>query len=81
MENSEPKDINTLRGHLFKTIEGLQAGTLSIEMAKAISDVSQTLINTAKVEVELSKATGQKPSGFIGDVLTLKPGTTVHRIS
>jgi len=79
MPDSQPKDINTLRGHLFKTIEGLEAGTLSIEKAKAISDISQTLINSAKVEVELAKATGQKPSGFIGELP--KPGSTVHRIA
>ncbi len=81
MENSEIKNVNHLRAHLFKTIEGLESGDMKIETAKAISEVSQTMINSAKVEVELAKTTGQKPSGFIGDVLTLKPGTTVHRIT
>lgn len=73
------RDINTLREHLFDAIDGLNSGTVTLEKAKAISEVSQTIINTAKVEVELAKATGQKPSGFIGGLKSPENRIT-HRL-
>jgi hypothetical protein len=33
---------------------------MELDRAKTIADVSQTLINAAKVEVEFAKATGQQ---------------------
>ncbi len=57
--------IEDLRNHLFETIEGLKDGTLELERAKAISDTAQVIINSAKVEVDLLKATsGSRHSGF-----------------
>ena len=38
---------------------------MEIERAKAICDVSQAIINSAKVEVEHLKVIGGKGSGFI----------------
>lgn len=41
---------------------------MEIERAKAISDVAQTIINSAKVEVDYMKQVGSKSaSGFIPD--------------
>lgn len=41
---------------------------MEIERAKAISDVAQTIINSAKVEVDYMKQVGGRPvSGFIPD--------------
>lgn len=60
--------IQDLRTHLFATLEGLrdQTNPMDIERAKAVADVAQTIINSAKVEVEFLKATGQDGgSGFI----------------
>jgi len=50
--------INDLRDHLFETIEALKDPDkpMEIERAKAISGVAQTIINSAKVEVEMTKA-------------------------
>lgn len=76
-------DIDALRTHLFDALAGLKDGTVAIEKAKAISDVAQTIINTAKVEVDYAKATGQKGSTFL-DKPTGFPagitGVTQHRI-
>ena len=59
-------DIDSLRTHLFETLAGLRDGSLSVEQAKAISDVSQTIINTAKVEVDYLRVTEQpEGTGFI----------------
>lgn len=60
--------IEDLRNHLFATIEGLRDPDepMALDRAKAISDVAQTIINSAKVEVEFMKATGaMQGSGFV----------------
>ncbi len=62
--------IQDLRDHLFETIELLKADDMEIEKAKAIADVAQVIINTAKLEVDFIRATdktdGYYPStGFI----------------
>lgn len=72
-------DINTLRSHLFETIEGIKNKTIKLEEAKAIADISQVVINSAKVEVEYAKATGGKStSGFLPE--NTLPGVTQHRL-
>ena len=50
--------ISDLRDHLFETLEALKDpdNPMDVERAKAISDVAQVLINTAKVEVDLVRA-------------------------
>ena len=61
-------DINTLRDALFETLAGLRnkEAPMDIERAKAINDTAQTIINSAKVEVDFCKATGQvSASGFL----------------
>lgn len=60
--------MEDLRNHLFETIEMLKDDDkrMSIEKAKVISDVAQTLVNTAKVEVDYLKATEQQHgTGFL----------------
>jgi hypothetical protein len=50
--------INDLRDHLFETLEALKDPDKPMDLARAkmISEVAQTIINTAKVEVDLVKA-------------------------
>jgi len=65
-------DMNDLRTALFDTLRGLQnkEDPLDIERAKAINDTAQTIINTAKVEVDFCRATGQViASGFLPTAL------------
>lgn len=60
--------IEDLRNHLFAALEGLgdTEKPMEIERAKAISEVAQTIINSAKVEVDFIKATGgNKAQPFI----------------
>lgn len=60
--------IEDLRNHLFATLEGLADAEkpMDIARAKAIADVAQTIINTAKVEVDFINATGARAAtGFI----------------
>lgn len=75
--------INDLRTHLFDALRGVKDKTMDIETAKAISDISQVIVNSAKVEVDYAKATGCKGSGFLEKAPDLPPGitgVTQHRI-
>lgn len=79
-------NINDLRTHLFDALRGLKNKSMDIATAKAVSDISQVIVNTAKVEVEYMRASGAKTSGFLsGDETTsgLPSGITgirQHRI-
>lgn len=59
--------MEDLRNHLFAALEALQdeESPMDIDRAKAVSEVAQTLINSAKVEVDYLRVTGAKDSGFI----------------
>jgi hypothetical protein len=48
--------IQDLRNHLFETIELLKDKEIDINTALAIATVSESIINTAKVEVQYLKA-------------------------
>lgn len=59
--------IDDLRDHLFATLEALRDknAPMEIELARTIATVAQTIVNSAKVEVEFIKATGAAGSGFV----------------
>jgi hypothetical protein len=63
------QDNNTLpvlREHLFDTLKELKAGSVPLDRARLIVDVSQAIINSAKVEVGFIKAVNATGgSGFI----------------
>lgn len=50
-----------LRDHLFATLEALQdkEEPMDLDRAKAIADVAQVIVNSAKVEVDFIRATGR----------------------
>jgi hypothetical protein len=60
--------IEDLRNHLFATLESLQdeKEPMDINRAKAIADVAQVIVNSAKIEVDFIRATGRdRVTGFI----------------
>ncbi|NWA29224.1 hypothetical protein HX866_30510 [Pseudomonas gingeri] len=60
--------IEDLRNHLFVTIESLldPDKPLDINRAKAVAEVAQVMVNSAKVEVDMVKALGaHNGSGFL----------------
>lgn len=77
-------NIEALRAHLFDTLVALKDkdNPMDIERAKAISEVSQVIINTAKVEVQFAQATGSSTTAFLqgGEGEQLSPGITSVRI-
>ena len=59
--------ITDLRKHLFAALRGLtdKENPMDIDRARAVSDLAQTVINTAKVEVDYIRVSGGQGSGFI----------------
>ena len=60
------QNINDLRATLFETLQAVKAGSIELDRAKAISELSQNIINTAKVEIDYLKAGGDITGEFIG---------------
>ena len=61
-------DINELREHLFATLRGLRdkENPMEIDRARAVSQVAATLVDSARVEVEMLRVTGEQVgTGFI----------------
>lgn len=80
------ENIADLRAILFQTARALadKQNPMDVDRARAISDVAQVVVNTAKVEIAYLSAVGGKGSGFIPDLPPAKPtagglpdGTTV----
>lgn len=78
------KNINDLRDVMFEAMQSLRDGTITVEQAKAMSSIGDTIINSAKLEVEFAKATGHKGSGFIAERQPALPagvtGITRHHL-
>ena len=72
--------INQLRTHLMETLSSLRDRNNPMEpdRARAVAQVASVLVDTAKVEIDYLKATGQDTSNFIDG---LKAPETVAAIS
>lgn len=57
--------LEDLRNHLFETLEALKdkESPMPIERAEAVAKVAQVIVNSAKVEVDYCRETGQKSGG------------------
>ena len=69
--------IEDLRNHLFATLEALQdeEKPMDIERAKAVAEVAQAVIETAKVEIAFLRTHDDaKPTGFIPTDQKALPG-------
>lgn len=65
-----PKNkMHDLRNHLFETLEALkdEEKPMDLNRARAISEVAQVIINSAKTEVDLLKAVGGLPGSEFFD--------------
>lgn len=80
------RNINHLREAMFDTLADLRAGKITVEQAKAVSDIGQTIINSAKVEVDYIRANNGGETPFLESTGNdnLPPGVvgvTRHRIT
>jgi hypothetical protein len=67
--------MDDLRDLLFESIRQVKDGKMPLDRAKAVGDLTQVMVNTAKVEVEFIKATKGKgrASGFLGEQAPHEP--------
>lgn len=57
--------IEDLRDHLFEALEMVKDGDMPLDRAKAVADIAQVIVNSAKVEVDMMKVVHGNGSGFI----------------
>jgi hypothetical protein len=58
-------NIETLRQHLFATLESVKKGDLDLERARAVNELAKTIVDTARVEVDFIRATDGTESSFL----------------
>ena len=58
-------NTDDLRKILSEVITGVRDGTIDLDKAKAINELSRTIIDTARVEIDHMKVTGDGSSGFL----------------
>ena len=62
MSDSTKNNIKGLQDHLFNAIKKLEGGTMNSEQAKAMAQLAQTIINSAKLEIDYKKMLSDTPS-------------------
>jgi len=72
------KNITDLRAILFDAIEGVKTGGLDLDKAKTINELSKTLVDTARAEIDHVKIAGGTGSDFLdsGPARPMLPGQT-----
>lgn len=60
-----PHTIDALRARLFETLDAVKNGTMPIENAKMVSEISRDIISTGKLEVDYLKVSGGGESAFL----------------
>jgi len=67
--------IADLRTRLFEAIDGVKAGTVSIDQARTIGELSQVVVNTAKVEIDFARQAERKTVPFLTQAQAQQAGT------
>lgn len=65
-QNEQPTQagMSSLQDILMQSIQDVRSGAMDASKAKAVNEIAQTLINSAKVEVEFMRATKRSESRF-----------------
>lgn len=78
------KNINDLREAMFDTLAKLKSGDLTVEQARAASQIGGVIIESAKVEVEFLRVNEGGESNFFENEAGSLPsgvvGITRHRL-
>ncbi len=69
--------INEVRSELMETLRALRDRTnpMDVDRARAVAQVASVLVDTAKVENDYLKLTGQDRSDFMEQPVTLLPSS------
>ena len=68
-----PTGMASLQDILMQSIKDVRRGAMDASKAKAVNEIAQTLINSAKVEVEFMRATKRSESRFFQPGVEQKP--------
>lgn len=63
-DTPDPAGMASLQDLIMQSLREVRAGSLDVSQAKAVNALAQTLINSAKVEVDFLRATNRKKSRF-----------------
>lgn len=66
-------NINDLRATLADIIKGVRSGEIDIDKAKTINELSKSIIDTARLEVDYAKHTGSAAGEFIAPLGSPQP--------
>jgi hypothetical protein len=89
-DGQDTNHISTVRKHLLDQMRALRNATTPEDMereigrSKGISELAQAVVNTAKVEVDYLKATGQTSTPFLEvppDQLYIGAGGGTHDVT
>ena len=90
-DNHPPQrdDMAALRAHLFETLRNVKAGQMDLDRARMVNELSKTLVDTGRLDVDYLRVTQGERSDFLAPVAGaaatpgLPPGitgVTVHRL-
>lgn len=63
-DQQEQAGMASLQDIIMQSLRDVRAGTMNSAQARSVNDLAQTLINSAKVEVEFLRATKRSNSAF-----------------
>src|SRR5574337_1647095 len=74
-QNEQPTQaaMSSLQDILMQSIQDVRSGAMDASKAKAVNEIAQTLINSAKVEVEFMRTTKRSESRFFQPGLESTP--------
>jgi hypothetical protein len=52
--------LSDLRDHLFEALEGVKDGTMELDKAKTICEISRQITDTARVQVKFMQVAGEQ---------------------
>ena len=61
-ESKSTRTVHSLREHLFDAMTAVKSKEITAEQGRAMAQIAQTIINSAKIELEYKKAISEKPS-------------------
>lgn len=85
--NPQRDDMGALRAILFETVRAVKASTIDLDRARMVNELSKTLVDTGRLDVDYLRVTQGERSDFLAPAADKAPGlppgitgVTVHRL-
>lgn len=63
-QDNQRANMASLQAALMQAMHDVRDGNLDLDKAKAVNDIAQTLVGSAKVEIDFLRATNSAQSAF-----------------